>query len=150
MREIQSPQTRMTSRDNTQDKLLVPIFELTVIEEEWQRQGPSFQDYRRVDITTVKPEGSTLVCEFDGYNAGYPHRKGHKLAIVPTIETELVVARVEAYDETVDPPMGESYYLVYIKGYGWWRFERNDAVRVKTSKPGDDVINKIVRSAVIW
>ncbi len=124
-----------------------PIFDLALVIEEWYRQGPAFVDERRVEIVSTK--GPVFTATFDEYDAGYPYRKGWKLMIVPTTETEVIIAEVTERDDTVDPPIYKHYYLVYLRGFGWWRFENSDAVKVPVSKPSENIINRVLENLMM-
>jgi len=98
----------------------------------YRRQGPSYVDDRWIEVVTVKPEGSALIALAEGFDAGYPYRKGWlKTYVAVTNETELLVIKVREVDNTSEPEIDETMYVVYIKNFGWWAFEKNDAVKIR-------------------
>ena len=136
-----------TPRDVVRD-VVVPIMDLALVLDEWYRQGPAYVDDQSVEV--IASRGVYAVAIFDEYDSGYPYRRGWKKAIIPTNRTLYLIVRVERRDNTVDPPIYYVDYYVYVKGFGWWRFERSDAIKVTKVGVPKEKLNEVVENMVIY
>jgi len=93
------------------------------------RQGPSYTDDRIISIIGYK--GPVYYVLTDYFDNGYPYRRGYnKVVILVTPETEYVIIRIRRVDDTCDPVIDETEYIVYVKNFGWWLFTKNDAIKL--------------------
>jgi len=97
----------------------------------WHRQGPSYRDERTAELIFAK--GTVYIACIEEFDSGYPYARGyHKCYIGVSNDTEYALVRIDRVDDTVDPPEHSTYYLLFVKEFGWWRFEGNDARKLET------------------
>jgi len=130
------------------NEMVIPIFDLALAIDEWRRQGPSYVDDQRVEVVAAR--GGYAVATFDEYDAGYPYRRGHRKAIVPLAGTECIIVKVTRRDDTIDPPIHEVRYYAYIKGFGWYEFTKNDAIKINATGVPKEKLPEVVENLTIY
>jgi len=121
------PETQTTQPQTPQ--IITSVIDIGPV---YYRQGPAFKRYRQFDVITVKPAGSALFAYAEWFDAGYPYDSGYRRCyIAATNLSEIIVIRIREVDETADPMINIMEYIVYIRGFGWWRFTASDAQRIE-------------------
>jgi len=89
----------------TEAKLILTV-------EEWERQGPSFDDYQRLNVI----QGEVREITLEAWDEGYPYRRGYKVALIPLAIPTII--EVERYSDTTEPVQSMKFVYIFTKE-GW-------------------------------